>query len=66
MRGKYTDYGSEMKAYKISTRQAHTRVRLQQGEVLVIGGLMDNRVPTANTKGTHIRRYSVIGQIISS
>ena len=34
---------SEMKAYKISTRQAHTRVRLQQGEVLVIGGLMDNR-----------------------
>ena len=34
---------SEMKAYKISTRQAHTRVRLQQGEVLIIGGLMDNR-----------------------
>lgn len=34
---------SEMKAYKISTRQAHTRVRLQPGEVLVIGGLMDNR-----------------------
>ena len=34
---------SEMKAYKISTRQAHTRVKLQPGEVLVIGGLMDNR-----------------------
>ena len=34
---------SEMKAYKISTRQAHTRMRLQPGEVLVIGGLMDNR-----------------------
>ena len=34
---------SEMKAYKISTRQAHTRVKLQLGEVLVIGGLMDNR-----------------------
>ena len=34
---------SELKAYKISTRQAHTRVRLQHGEVLVIGGLMDNR-----------------------
>ena len=34
---------SEMKTYKISTRQAHTRVRLQPGEVLVIGGLMDNR-----------------------
>ncbi len=34
---------SEIKAYKISTRQAHTRVRLRPGEVLVIGGLMDNR-----------------------
>ena len=33
---------SEMKAYKISTRQAHTRV-FKPGEVLVIGGLMDNR-----------------------
>ena len=43
MPSKYTDYGFEMKAYKISTRQAHTRVRLQQGEVLIIGGLMDNR-----------------------
>ena len=41
LKAEYTIEG--MKAYKISTRQAHTRVRLQQGEVLVIGGLMDNR-----------------------
>lgn len=34
---------SEMKAYKITTRQAKTRVRLKPGETLVIGGLMDNR-----------------------
>lgn len=34
---------SEMKAYKITTREAQTRVRLKAGEVLVIGGLMDNR-----------------------
>lgn len=34
---------SELKSYKITTRQAQTRVRLQPGEVLVIGGLMDNR-----------------------
>lgn len=33
----------EMKVYKIVTREAKTRVRLKQGEVLVIGGLMDNR-----------------------
>lgn len=34
---------SEMKAYRITTREARTRVRLKNGEVLVIGGLMDNR-----------------------
>ena len=34
---------SELKAYKISSRRAQTRVRMKPGEVLVIGGLMDNR-----------------------
>ncbi|WP_251424198.1 type II secretion system protein GspD [Veillonella agrestimuris] len=34
---------SELKAYKITTRQASTRVRMEPGETLVIGGLMDNR-----------------------
>lgn len=34
---------SELKAYKITTRQARTRVRMEPGETLVIGGLMDNR-----------------------
>ena len=33
----------EMKAYKITAREAKTRVRMKPGEVLVIGGLMDNR-----------------------
>ena len=32
-----------MKAYKITAREAKTRVRMKPGEVLVIGGLMDNR-----------------------
>ena len=45
---------SEMKAYKISTRQAHTRVRLQQGEVLVIGGLMD--IPLLGKLFRHSRK----------
>lgn len=34
---------SELKAYRITTREAHTRVHLKKGEILVIGGLMDNR-----------------------
>ena len=48
---------SEMKSYKITTRQAQTRVRLQPGEVLVIGGLMDNR----NQK--QIEKIPILGDI---
>lgn len=33
----------EMKAYRIMTREAKTRVRLKDGETLRIGGLMDKR-----------------------
>ena len=33
----------QMKAYRITTRQAKTRVRIPDGETLVIGGLMDRR-----------------------
>ena len=33
----------EMKAYRITTRQAKTRVSIPDGETLVIGGLMDRR-----------------------
>lgn len=34
---------SEMKAYRITTREAKTRVQIHDGDVLVIGGLMDSR-----------------------
>ena len=33
----------EMKAYRITTRQAKTRVQIHNGQTLVIGGLMDRR-----------------------
>lgn len=48
---------SEMKAYKISTRQAKTRVRMKPGDVLIIGGLMDHR------KGTQIEKIPLLGDI---
>ena len=48
---------SEMKAYKISTRQAQTRVRMKPGEVLVIGGLMDNR------SGAQYKKIPFLGDI---
>ncbi len=34
---------SELKAYRITTREASTRVRLRNNETLIIGGLMDSR-----------------------
>ncbi|MDY3982872.1 MAG: type II and III secretion system protein [Veillonellaceae bacterium] len=48
---------SELKAYKFTTREAHTRVRLQPDEVLVIGGLMDQR------KGTQVSKFPLLGDI---
>ncbi|KAF1682871.1 type II secretion system protein GspD [Veillonella sp. R32] len=48
---------SEMKAYRITTREAHTKVNLQSGEVLVIGGLMDNR------EGKQFTKIPILGDI---
>lgn len=48
---------SELKAYKISAREAKTRVRLQPGETLVIGGLMDNR------EGRQYKKIPFLGDI---
>lgn len=48
---------SELKAYRITTREAHTRVHLQPGEILVIGGLMDNR------EGKQFSKIPLLGDI---
>lgn len=48
---------SEMKAYRITTREAHTKVHLQSGDVLVIGGLMDNR------EGKQFSKIPILGDI---
>lgn len=50
-------YVSDLKAYKISARQAATRVRMKPGEVLVIGGLMDNR------SGQSYKKIPLLGDI---
>lgn len=50
-------YVSDLKAYKISARQATTRVRMKPGEVLVIGGLMDNR------SGQSYKKIPLLGDI---
>lgn len=48
---------NEMKAYKISTRQASTRVRMKPGDTLIIGGLMDNR------SGQQVSKIPFLGDI---
>ena len=54
---------SEMKAYRITTREAETRVRLKRGEVLVIGGLMDLREQNAYRAVPFLSRIPLIGQL---
>ena len=47
----------EMKAYRIITRSANTMVRLQSGEDLVIGGLIDKE------EGRTFRKVPILGDI---
>ena len=53
----------EMKAYRMTTRQASTRVRLKSGEVLVIGGLMDTREERTFRKIPILGDIPVLGKL---
>lgn len=53
----------EMKAYRITTRQAKTRVRIGDGETLVIGGLMDRRTMTQWQKIPLLGDIPLIGKL---
>ena len=54
---------SELKAYRITTRQAETRVRLNKGDVLVIGGLMDNRAGKQSSKIPFLGDIPLLGKL---
>lgn len=57
---------SELKAYRITTREAKTRVRLKEGEVLVIGGLMDNRQEGVKKKIPILGNIPLLGKLFQS
>ena len=54
---------SELKAYRITSREAHTRVHLRRGEVLVIGGLMDNRTGRQESKVPLLGDLPLVGHL---
>ncbi len=54
---------SELKAYRITTRQAETRVHLNKGDVLVIGGLMDNRWSKQSSKIPVLGDIPLLGKL---
>lgn len=54
---------SELKAYRITTRQAETRVHLNKGDVLVIGGLMDNRAGKQSSKIPFLGDIPLLGKL---
>ncbi|MDY3974083.1 type II secretion system protein GspD [uncultured Veillonella sp.] len=54
---------NELKAYRITTRQAETRVHLNKGDVLVIGGLMDNRWSKQSSKIPLLGDIPLLGKL---
>lgn len=54
---------SELKAYRITTRQAETRVHMNKGDVLVIGGLMDNRAGKQSSKIPFLGDIPLLGKL---
>ncbi len=57
---------SELKAYRITTREAKTRVRLKAGEILVIGGLMDQRYGMTKQKVPLLGDLPLLGPFFRS
>lgn len=55
----------EIKAYRITTREAETRVNLKDGEMLVIGGLMDRREEEVNNKIPILGDIPILGNLFS-
>lgn len=55
----------EIKAYRITTREAQTRVNLRDGEMLVIGGLMDRRKEDIEHKIPVLGDIPILGKLFS-
>lgn len=56
----------EMRAYRIVTREATTTVRLQEGETLAIGGLIDREVMSSLRKVPFLGDIPLLGKLFQS
>ena len=56
----------EMKAYRIITRSANTMVRLQSGDMLTIGGLIDKEQARTMRKVPILGDIPLLGRLFQS
>lgn len=55
-----------IKAYRITTREAETNVRMKDGETLVIGGLIGNDETQLNNKVPFLSELPILGTLFKS
>lgn len=56
----------EMKAYRITTREAQTNVRVKNGETIVIGGLIGSESSETRNKIPFLSDLPILGKLFSS
>lgn len=57
---------SEIKNYKITTRQADTQVRMKNGETLVIGGLIGSEESKSNSRIPFLSQLPILGKLFQN
>ncbi len=57
---------TELKAYRITTREAETNVRMQDGETMIIGGLIGTDHSSGKNKVPFLAELPIIGKLFQS
>ena len=57
---------SEMKAYRITTREAETQVRMKDGETMVIGGLIGREESSTKARVPFLSDFPLLGKLFQS
>lgn len=57
---------SDIKAYRISTREAETNVRMKDGETIVIGGLIGSQTSKTNSKVPFLSDLPILGSLFKA
>lgn len=56
----------EMKAYRVTTREAGTEVRMKDGETMVIGGLIGSEESGGKNKVPFLSEFPILGKLFQS